>query len=76
MTYNQTLMEIEEQGKNAGRIEGRKEGRIEGRKEGRREGRIETVLSLFKKSKLTAEEAAEEAGITVEEFKKIVADMS
>ena len=28
------------------------------------------------KSKLTEEEAAEEAGITVEEFKKMIADMS
>ena len=62
MTYNQTLMEMEEQGKNAGRIEGI------------RAGRLETVLSLFSKSKLTEEEAAEEAGITVEEFKNIIAE--
>lgn len=60
MTYNQTLMEVEEQGRNAGKIE----------------GKIETVLSLFKKSKITAEEAAEEAGISVEEFKKKAAVMS
>jgi len=70
MTYNQTLMEMEEQGKNAGRREGRKEGRIEGI----RAGRLETVLSLFRKSKLTEEEAAEEAGISVEEFKNIIAE--
>ncbi|WP_297964969.1 hypothetical protein [uncultured Anaerovibrio sp.] len=62
MTYNQTLMEMEEQGKNAGRIEGI------------RAGRLETVLSLFRKSKLTEEEAAEEAGITVEEFRGIIAE--
>ena len=63
VTYNQTLMEVEEQGRNAGMIEGRKEGKLE------------AALSLFRKSKITAEEAAEEAGISVEEFKEKAAAM-
>ena len=42
--------------------------------EGRAEGRIESLLkmavSLWKKGKLTEQEAADEAGISLEEFKK------
>ena len=37
---------------------------------------IKTLISLFKKSRITAEEAAKEAGITVAEFNKLVATLS
>ncbi|MGM9942447.1 MAG: hypothetical protein ACI32N_10750, partial [Bulleidia sp.] len=46
----------------------RSEGRIEGRVEGRAEGKLETVLSLFRKGKLNASDAAEEAGMSVKQF--------
>ena len=38
------------------------------------EGRVEVVVSLFKKGKLSSEEAAEELGISVSEFEKLAAE--
>ena len=38
------------------------------------EGREEVVVSLFKKGKLSSEEAAEELGISVSEFEKLAAE--
>ena len=50
------------------REEGREEGRVEGREEGREEGQIQTLVSLAGKKIITVEQAAEEAGMTVDEF--------
>ena len=48
----------------------KEEGRKEGREEGREEGRFRTLWSMIKKRRITPAEAAEEAGMTVEEFEK------
>ena len=60
----------EESIKEEGRKEGREEGRQEGREEGREEGRFRALWSMIKKRRITPAEAAEEAGMTVEEFEK------
>ena len=60
--YNET--EVMELFKEEGRIE----GRIEGREEGREEGQIMTLVGLARKKYITIEQAAEEAGMSVEEF--------
>lgn len=52
--------------------EEREEGRKEGRKEGHQEGKREQLFQLVKKNLLTVEVAAEELGITVDEFKKVL----
>ena len=44
--------------------------KAEGRTEGRIEGLLKMAVSLWKKGKLTEQEAADEAGISLEEFKK------
>ena len=54
MTYNQTLMEMEEKGKI----------------KGREEGKIELIKNLMKNMKLSAEAAMEAAGIPKKEFPK------
>ena len=41
--------------------------------EGRLEGLLKMAVSLWKKGKLTEQEAADEAGISLEEFKKVAA---
>ena len=46
-------------------------GRAEGRMEGRAEGRVGTLISLVKKNLLSLADAAREAGLSVEEFKKM-----
>ena len=46
----------------------KEEGRIEGREEGREEGQILTLVGLARKNYITIEQAAEEAGMSVEEF--------
>jgi len=51
-----------------GRAEGKAEGRVEGKAEGIAEGRLEVLVSLWKKNRLTLQEAAEEAEMTVDEF--------
>ena len=61
------------QGMAMGRAEGRAEGRIEGRAEGRIEGLLKMAVSLWKKGRLTEQEAADEAGISLEDFKKAAA---
>ncbi len=55
-----------------GRAEGRAEGRVEGRAEGRVEGNLEAIVRYVKRGRLSLEEAAEDAGITVEEFEKFM----
>ena len=42
--------------------------KAEGRAEGRIEGLLKMAVSLWKKGKLTEQEAADEAGISLEEF--------
>ena len=49
------------------------EGVAEGRVEGRIEGLLQMAVSLWKKGRLTEQEAADEAGISLEEFKKAAA---
>ena len=61
MTYNQTLMEIEERGK----IKGREEGRAEGRAE-----LAKAIKKIMENMKLPAEKAMEMMGITKEEYPK------
>lgn len=46
----------------------REHSRAAGILEGRAEGRLDTLVSLWKKKRLTLEEAAEEAEMTVDEF--------
>ena len=41
--------------------------------EGRIEGLLQMAVSLWKKGRLTEKEAADEAGISLEEFKKAAA---
>jgi len=42
--------------------------RAEGRKEGRKEGILETLIRMVKKKRLSVEEAADEADMTLDEF--------
>ena len=46
----------------------RERSKAAGLAEGKVEGRLETLVSLWKKNRLTLEEAAEEAEMTVDEF--------
>lgn len=55
-----------------GRTEGWNAGRTEGRNEGRNEGQLQTLINLAAKKYITIEQAAEEAGITVDDFIKIM----
>ncbi len=59
MTYNQTLMEMEEKGKIKGREEGREEGRAELAK---------AIKKIMENMKLPADKAMEMMGIAKEEF--------
>ena len=59
MTYNQTLMEMEEKGK----IKGREEGRAEGRAE-----LVKAIKKIMENMKLPADKAMEMMGIAKEEF--------
>ena len=52
------------------------EDRAEGRAEGRNEGSLETLIKLVKKGILSVDVAAAEAGMTVEEFEKKMADIT
>ena len=48
--------------------EGKIQGRAEGREEGRAEGKIDTLIMLVKEKLLAAKDAADQLGITEEEF--------
>ncbi len=50
----------------------KEEGRAEGRVEGRTEGTIKTLAEMIKKGRLTEAEAAEEAHMTISEFRESV----
>ena len=47
--------------------------KAEGFAQGLTEGFLQAAISLWKKGRLTEQEAADEAGISLEEFKKAVA---
>ncbi len=53
------------------REEGYDKGVEDGRREGKREGYFDALLTLVSSGKLTLKEAADTAGITEEELKKI-----
>ena len=53
-------------------LRGMREGRAEGRSEGRAEGRMHTLVHLVNKQMLSVEEAAREAGVSEEEFRKML----
>ena len=53
-----------------GRIQGRRQGLQQGRKQGRIQGQLETLNKLIKKGKLSIEDAADSANMTVEDFLK------
>ena len=65
MTYNQTLMEMEERGK----IKGIEEGIAKGREEGRAE-LAKAIKKIMENMKLPADKAMEMMGITKEEYPK------
>lgn len=52
------------------------EGRAEGRAEGLAEGNLKTTLSFYRKGRIGETEAAEELGITKEEFLKLLEEQS
>lgn len=64
MTYNQTVMEMEERGISKGREKGIIEGKIE--------GKIESIKNLMKNMKLPAEKAMEMLGIAKEDYSKYI----
>ena len=66
MTYNQTLMEMEEKGK----IKGREEGRAEGREEGRAEVITEAAIDMLKE-KLPVDMISRVTKLTVEQITEI-----
>ena len=66
MTYNQTLMEMEEKGK----IKGREEGRAEGREEGRAEVITEVAIDMLKE-KLPVDMISRVTKLTVEQITEI-----
>ena len=66
--------EFREEGRVEGRVEGREEGRVEGLEEGRKEGTTKTLVKLVRSGRITAIEAAEELGISVESFRELMAD--
>ena len=72
MTLEMKLKDVLEEGK----IQGRAEGREEGRAEGRAEGKIDTLIMLVKEKLLAAEDAADQLGITEEEFMELIKEYS
>ena len=67
---NMFLTEYDEARTNAEmRADGYEDGFEDGREEGREEGAFSTLINLVNKGRISLNEAAEEAGVTVEEFK-------
>ena len=67
------MCEIIEKYKAEGRAEGIAEGMAQGMSQGLAKGLLQMAVSLWKKGRLTEQEAADEAGISLEEFKKAAA---
>ena len=71
-----TMNMFREEGREEGYIEGREDGYNSGREDGynsgradgREEGQLQSLISLAEKRYITIEQAAEEAGMSVEEF--------
>lgn len=63
-----TMNMFREEGREEGYNEGRADGYNSGRADGREEGQLQSLISLAEKRYITIEQAAEEAGMTVEEF--------
>ena len=61
-----------ETGHKKGQKEGRKEGREEGRMKGRLEGGSEMLIKLVRSGKITVEDAADELGISPEDFERMM----
>ena len=55
------------------KAEGFAQGFADGFAQGLTEGFLQAAISLWKKGRLTEQEAADEAGISLEEFKKAAA---
>ena len=49
------------------------DGKAEGILQGKAEGKSEAVISMYKKSRITVEEAADELNISVEDFNNLLA---
>ena len=64
-------VESREEGLQAGRAE----GRAEGLSAGREEGTIGTLNRLVRNGRLTIEEAADDAGMSVDEFERKVKEL-
>ena len=67
------MCEIIEKYKTEGKAEGIAEGMAQGMAQGLAKGLLQMAVSLWKKGRLTEQEAADEAGISLEEFKKAAA---
>ena len=65
---NDRIKAARKEGVAYGEAIGEARGRTEGRAEGRVEGRTESLISLVRKGLISAEIAAEESGLTIEEF--------
>lgn len=74
MTLNMKLNEARSEGRAEGLAEGLAEGRAEGRAAGRTEGRLKTLLTLVQLGKISVEEAAGLADISVSEFERYVSE--
>ena len=68
--YNEveTMELFKEEGREEGLKEGLKKGRKEGREEGRMQGQFQMLANLAGKKVITIEQAADEAGMSVDEF--------
>ena len=73
------FMRARDEGRLEGRLEGRAEGRLEGNREGRiigrLEGKLESYNDIVKKGRITIKEAADELGMSVEEFNEQVSKL-
>ena len=67
-TMNMFREEGREEGYNEGRADGYNSGRTDGYNSGRTDGQLQSLVSLAEKRYITIEQAAEEAGMSVEEF--------
>ena len=67
-TMNMFREEGREEGYNEGREDGYNSGRADGYNSGRADGQFQSLVSLAEKRYITIEQAAEEAGMSVEDF--------
>ncbi len=67
-----TLDEIVQDAVNAASATAKAEGIAEGIEKGKAEGIAETLIDLVSKGVLTIEQAAEQAGLPIDEFQKLI----